>query len=237
MKKTLLLAGIPVEADILFEEEFPVFSPFFTDAEPLVSVSVPQDELESVRPLYRPDATDPYIHYMELCTRVSDALLPYGRAVFHGAAFLWRGRAWLLTAPSGTGKSTQCALWKWLYGSDMRMLNGDKPILEARGDSVIVHPSPWKGKEGWGGMRSAALGGIVLLRQSPDNRIRRLSAAEAACAVYEQFLFGGRNTDDVRTVARLEDAMLRAVPVWLLENRGDEDSARLCHDTLMEVTV
>ncbi len=238
MKKTLLLAGIPVETDILFEEELHTFAPFFTGEPPLASAAVPPEALAAVRHTYRPDATDPYIDYMELCQRISDALLPFGRTVFHSVAFVWRDRAWLLTAVSGTGKTTQYVLWKTLYSKDVRMLNGDKPILEFRADGgVTVHPSPWRGKEGMGQMLSAPLGGIILLRQSAENRIRRVSPAEAACAVWDQFLFGFRSTDDARTVARLEDALLRAVPVWLLENRGDEQSARLCHDTLMEETV
>ena len=237
MKRTLLLAGIPIETTIRFEQEVPVFSPFFTETPPLAYAAVPPAALAAARQFYIPDATDPYIDYMELCPRVSDALLPFNRSVFHGVAFVWRSKAWLLTAVSGTGKTTQYVLWKWLYGTDVRILNGDKPILEIRQDGVTVHPSPWKGKEGIGQLHTAPLGGIILLRQSTQNSIRRLSAAEAAADIYEQFLFSRRGTDDLRAVARLADTLLRIAPVWLLENQGDEASARLCHDTLMEETV
>ena len=136
--------------------------------------------------------TPEQVEYLELGPRVSDALLPYGRILFHGAAILWRGRVWVFTANSGTGKTTQYMLWKLCFGSEVKILNGDKPLLEFREGGILVHPSPWRGKEGLGSLDAAPLGGIILLEQSEENRMRRLLPAEAAgplldaAAVYPQ---------------------------------------------------
>ena len=59
---------------------------------------------------------------------ISDWLLPKG-CVFHSAAFWWRGKAYLLTGPSGIGKSTQLRNWMDLYPKETELINGDKPIL------------------------------------------------------------------------------------------------------------
>ncbi len=113
-------------------------------------------------------------------------------------------------------------------------MNGDKPLLEFREGGILVHPSPWRGKEGLGSLDAAPLGGIILLEQSEENRMRRLLPAEAAGPLLTQLLFTRKNADDVRAACALEERLLAQVPVWLLQNRGDAASAALCRDTLME---
>ena len=216
MELTVVLAGIPVRLSLRSPAYAACFQPFRTEADPVAAVRVPEDE------------------YLELGPRVCDALLPYGRILFHGAAIVWRGRAWIFTANSGTGKTTQYMLWKLCFGSEIKILNGDKPLLEFRKDGILVHPSPWRGKEGLGSLDTAPLGGIILLEQNEENRMRRLLPAEAAGPLLTQLLFTRKNADDVRAACALEERLLAQVPVWLLQNRGDAASAALCRDTLME---
>ena len=125
-------------------------------------------------------------------------------------------------------------LWKLCFGSEVKNLNGDKPLLEFREGGILVHPSPWRGKEGLGSLDAAPLGGIILLEQSEENRMRRLLPAEAAGPLLTQLLFTRKNADDVRAACALEERLLAQVPVWLLQYRGDTASAALCRDTLME---
>ena len=120
-------------------------------------------------------------------------------------------------------------LWKLCFGSEIKILNGDKPLLEFREGGILIHPSPWRGKEGLGSLDAAPLGGIILLEQSEENRMRRLLPAEAAGPLLTR-----KNADDVRAACALEERLLAQVPVWLLQNRGDAASAALCRDTLME---
>lgn len=89
----------------------------------------------------------------------------------HGAAVLYKGKAYLFTAPSGTGKSTHVRLWKQLFGDQVRIINGDKPFIRRVNGRILVYGSPWRGKEGWGENCSAPLGGIFLLRRGAQDRI------------------------------------------------------------------
>lgn len=234
MKKTIKLAGVPVGIELRYPDALSTLAPYLCNEPPAVSVSVPAQELAAARDIYEPGSTEPYIEYMELCQDISDALLPFGRVVFHGAAFMWRGRAWIFAALSGTGKTTQYLRWKELYGDEVQIINGDKPVLSVGDGSVTVHPSPWNGKEGMGQQLSAPLGGIILLRQSSENRIRRVSPREAVGPVFVQLIISRVTADNVRAACRLEDIMLRQTPVWRLENRGDAASAMLCRSALME---
>lgn len=234
---SLTLAGVTLNCRPLHDRTAACFrqfcQPVREDAAGVFALT--QADLEAARGLYPPEMEDGILEFNELAPRLADALLPFDRCLFHGAAFLWRGRAYLFTAPSGTGKTTQYILWKLLYGEEIQILNGDKPILEFRdGGEILVHPSPWTGKEGMGRDVCAPLGGLIYLLQGQENAIAPMTPGEAALPLFCQFLFSAGSEAAVRQVCALEERLLRAAPVWRLVNRGDKASARLCHDTILE---
>ena len=163
-----------------------------------------------------------------LLTLSSDYLLSYDRLIFHSVAFLWRGYAWLITAPSGVGKTTQYHNLKALYGDEIQVISGDNPVLEKRSDGVFwVHPSPWNGKEEEGSFLSATLGGIVLLEQAEFNRIERLAPEDAVVPIFNQFNTFAKTEDVVHRLFEFERKLLSSVPVWELQNVGDLPSSEL----------
>lgn len=232
MEYVIKLAGIPFSISFAFKQYVPLFLPYIAHNEiPAFHVEIPAETIEGLRNVYPNNPPDSYIEMMELYPILSDSLIPYGRCFFHGCAFLWNGKAYIFVAPSGTGKSTQFILWKLVYGNEIRILNGDKPILEFRqDDSIWVHPSPWQGKENIGRMESAELGGLIYLQKSQENRIALMTTKEAVLPVLQQFLFSAGSSKDVLAVCAMEEKLLTQVSVWRLENRGDEASAILCHD-------
>lgn len=230
MKETIELAGIPLEIELPTADHLPAYAPFKTKAAPRLRVGVSAQEADALRRRCDQDGPVSYWAHLLLSLKVSDALLPYGRTILHATAFQWRGRAFLFTGESGVGKTTQYLLWKLLYGADVQMINGDKPILAFDGPRIWVHPSPWTGKEGMGQPIDAPLGGIVLLRQGPTDHIRRSTAEESIQALCAQLLVSA----DGSAVRRMAECLAREAPVWLLTNRGGEASARLCHDALEE---
>ena len=175
-----------------------------------------------------------YGEYVLSCSYACDELMKKDRLVFHGGAYLWNGGAYIFTAPSGTGKTTQLLLWQKLYSDEMEILNGDKPILEVREREVLVHPSPWKGKEDLGRDDCIVpLKGIVLLKQAKENRIRRMTQSEAIKNLFGRIYSTFNTEEEVRNAGRLLERILTMnITVWYLENRGDDASARLTYDTL-----
>ena len=168
--------------------------------------------------------------------RASDALLPFHRCLFHAAALVWQGKDWLFAADSGVGKSTQIRHWKELYGDQVQILNGDKPILSFDEDArIMVHPSPWKGKEVWGDdSLSAPLGGLILLKQGDHNAIKSISPIYCAARLLSYFFSSFEQAAYVQSLCAMEERMLQSVPVLELVNLGDADSARLTHDYLLK---
>ena len=233
---SLSLAEIPLTCELRFPDTASYFKNFRSGIPSQDSpVSVPDKLVETYLHECSSVAFAAADEYHLLHLVVSNALLPYRRCIFHGTAFLWQGRAWLFSAPSGTGKTTQFRQWRKLYREEVRILNGDKPILEYTDDGqIMVHPSPWKGKERWGGMQKAPLGGIIYLEQGKENKITRMKSQEAVIPIYKQFLFLPETGEAIHAVCQLEDVLLRNIPVWKLVNLGDAASARLTHDVLLK---
>ena len=129
MMITADFAGVPIGVGLSYDSYRKFFEAQQTEAAPAASVIVGEADRRRAAEFYPAGSTDAYIEYMELCRRVSDVLIPFRRTVFHGCAFLWRGRVVLLCAPSGTGKTTHYVRWKQLCGDEIQILNGDKPVL------------------------------------------------------------------------------------------------------------
>ncbi len=155
--------------------------------------------------------------------RTSDYLLNYNRCI---------------TAQSGTGKSTQLRNWMKLYGNETKIINGDKPVIEKTDENtILVHPSPWKGKEGWGddSLPPTPLGGVIFLSQAKENKIERMSNFQAAIPLLSRFLFTVESEENVRQACAIESCILDTVPVFHLSNVGDLASTLLIHDVITEV--
>ena len=175
-----------------------------------------------------------YAEFYALLGITSRELLKHRKCIFHGAAFLWKERAWIIVAPSGTGKTTQLLLWQKLFGKEIEVINGDKPVIECRKDeSVWLYPSPWNGKENISGIKSGRLCGIIYLEQAEYNEISRMDIRSSILPVYRQFLYYGDYEEEIREAGVMLDVILRNIPVWKLKNLGNETSAKLTHDMLM----
>lgn len=175
-----------------------------------------------------------FLEFQCLMLKTGNELLEHKKALFHGAALLWKEKAWIITAPSGTGKTTQLRYWRKILNKDVVTINGDKPLLECKDNgTVFVYSSPWKGKEKYGlDGRSAQLGGIILLEQGKENKIERLEPKEAVLPLFHEFVSFPENNSQIQAQSEILNHIIEAVPVWKLTNIGDEESARLTINTV-----
>lgn len=165
----------------------------------------------------------------------STYLLNYNRFIFHAVALRWHDKAWLITALPGVGKSTQYRNLKELHPDEISIINGDKPILELKEDgSFMVHPSPWNGKEHWHGAEAAPLAGIICLRQDKENQIQRVTAKEVVSQIYISIHHTYETERTILQAGKMANALLKAVPVWMLSNKGDLESSELLYQTIKQ---
>ena len=140
------------------------------------------------------------------------------------------GDAILFTAPCGTGKSTQAALWERYAGADT--LNGDRSLLRAVDGVWTAFGSPFAGSSGIYRKESAPVRALVVLRQAPENSICRLRAAEAFRAIYSESVLPRWHTETHQRVIELITAIVNAVPVYRLACTPDERAVTLLRETL-----
>lgn len=146
---------------------------------------------------------------------IGEQLPHFDRFVFHGAAIEYDGKAYLFTAPSGTGKTTHINLWKQYLGDKVDIINGDKPIIMA-GNVSIVYGTPWAGKENWQRNVSAPLKAICILKQGKTNNIIRLEKSEAVKHLMRQVYLPHNPISLSKTLALL-GTMIERTPVYMLE--------------------
>ena len=172
------------------------------------------------------EALEEFLEKRLMVLKISHYLIGSNACVIHACSVVWKGLAWLFTGTSGTGKTTLYRNWKKLLKDDVQILCGDMPFTVVLQDgSVCVYPSPWNGKECYGSMLEAPLGGILYLSQGSENYMTRLAAAEAAAPLYTQFMCVSDTEETVGRLAYIEESILRTVPVWHFVNKGDSYSA------------
>ena len=179
-------AGIPIElsSNSDFMERF--CKDYLCDGKPLFSVSVTEDKInEELQNADEPTTFD-YAEALCLYREIAEKLPIYDRTVFHGAAIEFGGKAYIFTAPSGTGKTTHIGLWKRYLGDKVKIINGDKPILSLSDGKITVHGTPYAGKEGWQTNVSAQLGGICFLSQGKKNEITAVEPKDAFTQLFLQ---------------------------------------------------
>lgn len=169
----ICLAEIPISVDSENEFMADFCRQYITDDNPLFSVSTTKEKITAEVENAPEPTTYEYAETLCLYREMAEILPLYNRAVFHGAAIEYGGKAYLFTAPSGTGKTTHIALWRKYLGEKVNIINGDKPILRLTDNGFTVYGTPYAGKERWQRNVSAPLGGICMLSQGRENRIEK----------------------------------------------------------------
>ena len=154
-------------------------------------------------------------------------LLKYNGMLLHSSAVVLDGRAYLFSAPCGTGKSTHTALWRQVF-PNARILNDDKPALRLEDGRWFAYGTPWSGKTDQNLNIRAELAGICMLRRGEENRIRPFGGATALHALLEQTV-RPQDPQAIALLLELVDKLFRDVPVWELECNMDPDAARVSY--------
>ncbi len=191
------------------------------------------DLIERGRRFLEADSSDAYVEYRCFIGLSSRWLLRFHACVFHAVAFSWRGRAWLVAAPSGIGKTTQYLNWQRLFPGEIQMISGDMPILEAvDGEHILIHPSSWNGKENLYGASAAPLGGLVYLVQGNEDKMLPFPPKEAVIPLLRQFMVLPETEQEALQLASLLEKVFQTVPCRQFINRGGDESTVLLRDTL-----
>ena len=118
--------------------------------------------VERTNKFLSPEKAEAYVLFDKICKQ----LPKFDAIMLHSAVVEYGGVAYAFSAPRGVGKTTHAGLWIDRFGTDARILCGDKPILRNIGGEWLAFGTPWGGKEGIHVNASARLGGIFFLERA-----------------------------------------------------------------------
>ena len=145
-----------------------------------------------------------------------------GGFLLHASWIRYKDKAILFTAPSGTGKSTQAALWEQLRGAEL--INGDRAAVFSTADGIQVRGIPFCGTSGVCKNVTVPLAAVVYLAQAPETTICRLTGAKAFRQIWEGCCVNTWNSEDMELCAQAVSDTVSQIPVFYLACTPDESA-------------
>lgn len=172
------------------------------------------------------------VAYLESAYQFCIKLLHYNGLYLHASAIELDGKAYLFSGNSGVGKSTHTRLWQEVFGEDAQVFNDDKPALRRLDGRWYAYGTPWCGKDGINQNKKVPLVGICFLSQAENNRIRKLSVQEAFAKVVAQTVRKFNRLENLDLMIQYVDQLVNEIPVYELENKPEEEAARLSYECM-----
>ena len=158
-------------------------------------------------------------------------LLEYGGFMLHSSAVIVDGRAYLFSAPSGTGKSTHTGLWQKVFGEKAQILNDDKPAIRALSDGVFAYGTPWSGKTDMNINVKASLAGICFLERSEENWIKKIDTNTALAGLLNQTI-RPFEMKGMELLLSHVDNVLTTLPVYIMGCNISEEAAIMAYNEM-----
>ena len=163
--------------------------------------------------------------------KIADAMLQYDTLLVHGAVVSTDGNGYMITAPSGIGKSTRAKLWVDNI-PDSIVINGDKPLIRFTED-IMVYGTPWSGKESWNHNSAVPLKAIFFLERADEGEkdaVIPIDASATMIRLYNQTY----QPPDAMTMYRIFSLFKRMngkVNFYLFRSAPTPEAVRLAYGT------
>jgi len=158
-----------------------------------------------------------------------------GTLLFHASVIRKDGYGYLMTAPSGTGKSTHTHLW-YKNIPDCDLMNDDNPVVRVlENGETIIYGSPWSGKTPCYRNIQAPIGAFVRIQQRPKNEIRRMSNIEAFTTLLPAVSSMKWDKRIYKGICETVSALISKVGIYELGCLPDAEAALLCYETVRKV--
>ena len=158
-------------------------------------------------------------------------LLRYDGLLIHASAVVVDGKAYLFSAPCGTGKSTHTQLWLKVFGDRAAILNDDKPALRCEDGVWYAYGTPWSGKYDINMNVRVPVAGIAMIQRAETNSIEPFTGWKA---IFELLGQTARpiGVDPRQKLLEILDRLLKAVPVWKLRCNMEEEAVQVSYEAM-----
>lgn len=170
-----------------------------------------------------------YIDYDEMwdsmvfdALNIPDILIRHKTALIHSSYIVHGGKAILFTADRQTGKSTQASLWEKYAGA--LVVNGDRASIKEKHGVMYACAVPFRGSSKVSLSENRPLRAIIVLGQSKENTIRRLSPSEAFVNLIGKLTYDTWNEESVEAASYMAAYAAENVEVYKYDCLPDESA-------------
>lgn len=203
------------------------------DAPADIEVIATDEDIRQERLLAERDYPDGYLESICLYRNLALKLPKYGAFLMHGSVVSVKDRGVAFLARSGTGKTTHTLLWKEHFGEELKIINGDKPIIRFSDDKIpYAYGTPWAGKENFQINSKTPLTDICFIERSEKNSIEKISSKEAVKPLMGQIL---RPSDSEGMLSTLEllDLLVKKCNLWIIRCNMDIEAAKIASEAIL----
>ena len=180
------IAGITIEMNPKYERTTKQAKPYLIDTlvEPAFKLELSIDKINELKKNYD-YLTLEDIEYIFLGQLFYKYILQHDGILLHSSCVVKDNKAYLFSAPSGTGKSTHTTLWLEEF-SDAYILNDDKPAIIYKDNTLYAAGTPFSGKHDISRNLLVPIGGICFLERSETNWIKEIDKKQAIFEILNQ---------------------------------------------------
>lgn len=227
MEQYYKIAGLTVKMDT-FGRTQEQAKPYLTEpAAPDLCILSNWQELQRSQP----HLSDDDCEYLATGASFYRQLLKFNGMLLHASAVVMDGKAYLFSAPCGTGKSTHTRIWLREFGDHATMLNDDKPALRYEDGAWYAYGTPWSGKHDISTNVRVPVAGIAMVQRGENNEIHPLGGKEAIYGILEQTV-RPRDVHFWTRLLDLLDKLITEVPVWKLKCNMEPEAAWVSYEAM-----
>ena len=206
---------------------------FLSEEKEEYEITLTQEDLEKER-TYN-DKGDVYVNEEISATyrKIADLLIEKDILVFHGSSFIVDNKGYIVTARSGTGKSTHVGLLKELLGDRLTYINDDKPLIDVR-NGCIIYSSPWNGKERRGNNISSPLSSVIFLNRGIKNTYKKvIDKSEIYIQLLSQIYLPLEKTKREKALKNI-DIIRDKINFYIINVNTDISSAEMSYERIIK---
>lgn len=206
-----------------------------TDKKNATKIKISNEDIAKWKIDNKDDSSDELVELSVVLMKVSHELASSNTFLMHGSSFYIDNpnNGFIITATSGTGKSTHANILRCLLGNRFHYINDDKPFVKYDDKSFKIYGSPWSGKTNLENNESAKLKAIFILEQSLSNSVNEISISDALSILAKQvYIPEGKLATSVITDLMVK--MIKDTPIYLLKVNMSQEAGEVSYSIMKQ---
>ena len=237
------LADTVIAISSIYDDVYNMCFDYLFDGEESFNVNITPEDIQYERkksileakleklPIY--NFPDSYLETLAVYRKIAVNMLENNTFLMHGSAVAVENKAFIFTAPSGTGKTTHTRLWLDNIPGAF-VVNGDKPLIKVKDGMCTVCGTPWSGKEGLNTNTSVPLSAICILERGKENHISEIPFREVYPLLFGQIYKPQKGEDIVKTIELIKE-LANSVRFYKLSCNMNPDAAKVAFEGMKEL--